>query len=102
VAKLDRRRVNPKPANQIGQRVREARKNLGLSQVAYAEAVQRAIGELYPDLSFVIDQTDISRIESEARPVWDYELRALAEVLGVSSDWLLGLRDKDTPPMGGG
>jgi transcriptional regulator with XRE-family HTH domain len=91
VAKLDRRRVNPKPANQIGKRVREARKHLGLSQTACAEAVQRAIGELYPDLSFAIDQTDISRIESETRPVWDYELRVLAQVLLVTSDWLLGV-----------
>jgi transcriptional regulator with XRE-family HTH domain len=91
VAKLDRRRVNPHPANQVGKRVREARKHLGLSQTACADAVQRAIGELYPDLSFAIDQSDISRIESEARPVWDYELRALAKVLLVSSDWLLGI-----------
>lgn len=97
MAKLDRRRVNPKPANQIGKRVREARKNSGLSQTACAEAVQRAIGVLYPDLSFVLDQTDISRIESEARPVWDYELRALAKVLLVSSDWLLGMSGEDPP-----
>lgn len=91
MAKLDRRRVNPKPANQVGKRLREARKNQGLSQAACAEAVQLAIAALYPALSFVIDQTDISRIESEARPVWDYELRALAQVLAVSSDWLLGI-----------
>ncbi|HLN64217.1 MAG TPA: XRE family transcriptional regulator [Symbiobacteriaceae bacterium] len=91
MAKLDRRRVNPQPANQIGKRVREARKHLGLSQMACAEAVQKVIGEIYPGLSFVIDQTDISRIESETRPVWDYELRALAKDLLVSSDWLLGI-----------
>lgn len=102
MAKLDRRRVNPKPANQIGKRVREARKYLGLSQAACAEAVQRVIGEFYPDLSSVIDQTDISRVESETRPVWDYELRALAEVLFVSSDWLLGIdRDLDTGTRSG-
>jgi len=60
------------------------------------------VGEIYPGLSFVIDQTDSSRIESETRPVWDYELRALAKVLLVSSDWLLGMSDGDPPQMRNG
>lgn len=36
------------------------------------------------------EQDAISRIESGQRMVQDYELRALAEVLGASMDWLAG------------
>ena len=36
----------------------------------------------------------ISRIESGSRMVQDYELRALAEVLGVTSDWLMDEEEK--------
>lgn len=35
-----------------------------------------------------LEQDAISRIESGQRMVQDYELRALAEVLGASMDWL--------------
>lgn len=34
------------------------------------------------------------RIESGSRMVQDYELRALAEVLGVTSDWLMDEEEK--------
>lgn len=37
-----------------------------------------------------LEQDAISRIESGQRMVQDYELRALAEVLGASMDWLAG------------
>lgn len=37
-----------------------------------------------------LEQDAISRIESRQRMVQDYELRALAEVLGASMDWLAG------------
>ncbi|PWM61274.1 MAG: transcriptional regulator [Clostridia bacterium] len=33
----------------------------------------------------------LSLLEGQKRPVTDKELKALAEILGVSSDWLLGL-----------
>ncbi len=32
----------------------------------------------------------LSLLEGQKRPVTDKELKALAEILGVSSDWLLG------------
>ena len=32
----------------------------------------------------------LSLLEGQTRPVTDKELKALAEILGVSSDWLLG------------
>ena len=40
------------------------------------------------------EQDAISRIESGSRMVQDYELRALAEVLGVTSDWLMDEEEK--------
>lgn len=36
-----------------------------------------------------MDQTKISRIENGERPVYDYELVALAQALKVSVEWLL-------------
>ena len=41
-----------------------------------------------------LEQDAISRIESGSRMVQDYELRALAEVLGVTSDWLMDEEEK--------
>lgn len=42
----------------------------------------------------ILEQDAISRIESGSRMVQDYELRALAEVLGVTSDWLMDEEEK--------
>ena len=69
--------------NISGDRVRERRIHLRLSQTALAAKLQTE--------GVIIEQDAISRIESGARMVQDYELRALASVLGVSSDWLIDL-----------
>ena len=37
-----------------------------------------------------LDRVAIAKIENNHRRVLDYELKALATVLGVSVDWLLG------------
>jgi transcriptional regulator with XRE-family HTH domain len=37
-----------------------------------------------------LDRAAIAKIENNHRRVLDYELKALATVLGVSVDWLLG------------
>lgn len=42
----------------------------------------------------ILEQDAISRNESGSRMVQDYELRALAEVLGVTSDWLMDEEEK--------
>lgn len=91
--RLDRRRANPSPANCIGPRVKEARTRLGHSQALCAELLQQELTTLYPEIGFVLDQSDLSRLENGRRPVWDYEVRALATVLQVSADWLLGLAE---------
>lgn len=69
--------------NISGERVRERRLHLHLSQSALAAKLQTE--------GVIIEQDAISRIEMGARMVQDYELRALATVLGVSADWLIDL-----------
>lgn len=37
-----------------------------------------------------MDQYGLSKLEGQIRHVMDYELSALADILNVSVDWLLG------------
>ncbi len=68
--------------NLIGKRVTEARMALGMKQVELLAKLQLAgIDMSIPALSL---------LEGQKRPVSDIELNALADVLGVSVDWLLG------------
>lgn len=69
-----------------GDRIRERRKQLGLSQ----EELAAQVG---------IDQKQISNYESsKGNPTAD-SLIELVRVLGVSTDWILGLTDDPTPPF---
>ena len=68
--------------NVSGERVRQKRIERKITQAELAARVQ---GE-----GVTLEQDAISRIESGQRMVQDYELRALAEVLGASMDWLAG------------
>lgn len=97
---LDRRRSNPDPANVIASHVRLLRQIRALTQAELAKEVQAEVIRIYPDLSYGLDQSDVSRIESGKRPVWDYELKAIAVVFGVSSDYLLGLVDEQGRILG--
>ena len=68
--------------NIIGARVTEARKAQNMKQV-----------ELLAKLQLVgIDMSipALSLLEGQKRPVSDIELNALADILNVSVDWLLG------------
>lgn len=67
--------------NISGERVRMRRLYLRLSQAALAAKVQTE--------GVLLEQDAVSRIENGTRMVQDYELWALAAVLGVTSDWLL-------------
>lgn len=67
--------------NISGERVRARRLSVRLSQAALAAKVQTE--------GVILEQDAISRIELGSRMVQDYELWALSQVLGVSSDWLL-------------
>lgn len=88
------RRRSLKPANIVGDRVRQGREAKGLSQSRCAHDLQLALHDIYPGINMEIDQSDVSRIERGERPVWDYELCALSKVLGVTSDWLLQAEPK--------
>lgn len=68
--------------NLIGARVTEARKALGMKQVELLAQLQLAgVDMSVPALSL---------LEGQKRPVSDIELNALADILHVSVDWLLG------------
>ena len=69
--------------NISGERVREARIKLGLSQDALAARVQLS--------GLQMGQMAVSRIETGKRLVPDFELPILADALSVSTDWLLGI-----------
>ncbi len=68
--------------NLCGERVREVRLRMGLSQEELAAKLQLA--------GLQLGQMAVSRIETGKRVVPDFELPVLAEVLRVSTDWLLG------------
>lgn len=68
--------------NIIGARVTQARKAKGMKQVELLAKLQLTGVDLsVPALSL---------LEGQKRPVSDIELNAIADVLGVSVDWLLG------------
>ena len=70
--------------NIIGRRVAEARQrcNPALTQDALSGRLAR--------LGIQLDRAAIAKIETNHRHVLDYELKALADVLGVGANWLLG------------
>jgi transcriptional regulator with XRE-family HTH domain len=68
--------------NVSGERVRQKRAERKITQAELAARVQCE--------GVALEQDAISRIELGQRMVQDYELRALAEVLGASMDWLAG------------
>jgi len=82
--------VNKKPAgkNIVGRRVAEARRGCkpALTQDALSGRLAR--------LGIQLDRAAIAKIESNRRHVLDYELKALAGVLGVEVSWLLGDQKK--------
>ena len=74
--------------NVSGERVRQKRTERKITQAELAARVQCE--------GVALEQDAISRIESGQRMVQDYELRALAEVLGASMDWLAGKEKKQS------
>lgn len=68
--------------NIIGARVTQARQAKGMKQVELLAQLQLA--------GIDISSPALSLLEGQKRPVSDIELNALANILGVSVDWLLG------------
>jgi transcriptional regulator with XRE-family HTH domain len=70
--------------NIIGARVREARLKRQPA-VSQDDLAGRLAGQ-----GVIMDRTAVSRIESQARYVMDYEAAAIARALKVSVAWLYG------------
>jgi transcriptional regulator with XRE-family HTH domain len=66
--------------NLCGDRVREARASLNITQADLAARLQVA--------GVIMERDSVSRIEIGTRFVTDYELVVLSNVLGVSLEWL--------------
>lgn len=66
--------------NLCGNRIREARRKLKISQSDLAAQLQvRGI---------ILERDSVSRMEIGTRFITDYELKNISEILGVSLDWL--------------
>ena len=71
--------------NIIGARVTQARTEQGMKQVELLAKLQlMGVDMSVPALSL---------LEGQKRPVSDIELNALADILNVSVDWLLGRKE---------
>lgn len=66
--------------NHCGNRVKEARARLNITQTDLAARLQVA--------GITMERDSVSRIEIGTRFVTDYELAVLAKILGVSMEWL--------------
>lgn len=71
----------------MGARVTEARKRLGMKQNELLAKLQLSGVDL--------STPALSLLEGQKRPVSDIELNALATILHVSADWLLGREEKN-------
>ena len=70
--------------NIVGKRVVEARQ--GCEPVLTQDALSGRLARL----GIQLDRAAIAKIENNHRHVLDYELKAIAHVLGVDVNWLLG------------
>lgn len=68
--------------NIVGARVEQAQKQRGMKQKELLARLQVA--------GIDLNASALSKLEGQVRYVTDYELAALADILGVSVDWLLG------------
>lgn len=73
--------------NIVGARVTKARKRLGMKQNELLAKLQLSGVDL--------STPALSLLEGQKRPVSDIELNALAAILHVSADWLLGREEKN-------
>jgi HTH-type transcriptional regulator, competence development regulator len=71
--------------SQVGDRIRELREERNWSQREFAKRVG-------------INYSVVNRIELGKRNVEDHELAKIADVFGVTTDYLLGRTDNPNPP----
>lgn len=77
---MPKRIIDTDNVNIIGERIREARINTGLTQKQLSEKL-----ELF---AVYVCRGSISRIEHGVRPITDIEIDAISKVLNVSLDYL--------------
>lgn len=70
--------------NGLGERVRQRRKELALTQAQLCARI-----EVATDGNWLVDRQDILRIENGGRLVGDLEILCLARVLEAKACWLL-------------
>jgi transcriptional regulator with XRE-family HTH domain len=89
VAKQHGLQRSQQKANIIAKRLRFARgmHTPPLSQEELSEAIANIIG-------VEVQTNAISKIEGNQRSVYDFEVVAFSKVLGVTTDWLLGVSDE--------
>jgi len=69
--------------NIVGSRIKQAR------QTRNPKITQLELLELLKVYGLKINQSTLSKIEAEERPVFDYELKAIGEALAVTIAWLI-------------
>lgn len=82
VISIKTRKLDLGDRNIVGARVTQARLRLGMKQVELLAKLQVE--------GIAISVPALSLLEGQKRPVSDKELDALAKILNVSADWLLG------------
>lgn len=82
VISIKTRKLGLGDRNIVGARVTQARLRLGMKQVELLAKLQVE--------GIAISVPALSLLEGQKRPVSDKELDALAKILNVSADWLLG------------
>lgn len=79
---MNTRKLELGSRNLIGARVTQARNAKNMKQIELLAKLQLA--------GIDISVPALSLLEGQKRPVSDFELNALADILEVSVDWLLG------------
>jgi transcriptional regulator with XRE-family HTH domain len=74
--------------NQVGERVRERRTELGMTQDGLCARIAM-ITDGIADTAWIADRRELARIEQGERMVSDLELTALAQALECDACWLL-------------
>lgn len=74
--------------NIVGKRVAEARRSRS------PRLTQEDLSGKLARVGIQLDRATVAKIENGHRYVLDYELRALAEVLGEDANWFLGAGKK--------
>jgi hypothetical protein len=77
--------------NIAGLRIREAR------ELCRPSLTQDELSGRLAAIGVAVDRTAVAKIETGARGIYDYEVAAIALVLGVDANWLLGNTDRRAP-----